>query len=236
MAATRWVTACLCVVACFGCSSSEFQTAPADDAGATDTGIAPTDSTTTDGRPLCIVPPAATGSESAFCNFESKVYSRCGQCEDCRQTNENGCVQFGGALSASFKQALVECQDVLACGEYASYVSDKCMQPKIAAAVPTAEQKAAKDAYCAACPTNTAECAGFFDLSSFTGMDAGADAGTNKGIGWAVMISSDDIAKQIATDCKGGLNCNPYVYQYCASQKFCNRTPPDACNKGFCGK
>lgn len=232
MAASRFGALGIGVVL-LGCSSSEFQTAPADDA-AIDTGSTTSDAT--DAKPLCIIPPAATGTENAFCNFESKVYSRCGQCEDCRQTNENGCVQFGGALSAAFKQALVDCQDVLACGEYQSYITDKCVAPKLAAAAPTDAQKAARDAYCAACPANVEECNGFFDVTTFTGGDAGPDAGNNKGAGAMVLISSDEIAKQIATECKGGLNCNAGIYQLCGLGKFCNRTPPDACNKGFCGK
>ena len=239
MNASRWraafgVSACSAIVAVsVACSSSDFQTAPADDTGTTaDT----TSGDATDSKPLCIVPPAATGSENAFCTFQSKVSSRCGQCEDCRQTNENGCVQFGGALSAAFKQALVDCEDVLACGENTSYVSDKCVAPKLAAAAPTDAQKAARDAYCAACPANLEECKNYFDVTSFTGGDAGADAGNTKGAGAIVLIASDEIANTIATACKGGLNCNVGIYQLCSVGKFCNRVPPDSCNKGFCGK
>jgi hypothetical protein len=225
----RWgVTPCFAlVVACFGCSSSEFQTAPAGDGGNTDTSTV-ADTT----RPLCVTPPTATGKEATFCEFEARLFSRCGQCEDCRQTNLNGCVQWAGALSESFKTTLMACADVLACGDYTNYATDKCVAEKSATVTPTSAQKAAKDAYCAACPLNAYECDHFFD---FAGGDAGADAGP-RGIGAMVMYASDEIVKSITDGCKGGLSCNAAGYQLCSVGKFCNQTAPDACNKGFCFK
>jgi hypothetical protein len=233
MTAARWrlfATPCVVVIACLGCSSSEFQTAAGEDAAGTDTATTGDTATGPDTtKPLCVTPPTATVGETAFCNFEAELFSRCGQCESCRQTNLNGCVQFGDALSKAFKEALIACKDVMACGDYTTYANDKCVQEKLAAAVPTDKQKAAKDAYCTKCPTNADECAHFFDFSK---ADAGPDAGA-RGIGEVVMIASDDIVQLITDGCGGGIGCNPALYGACSIGKFCGKTAPDACKTGF---
>jgi hypothetical protein len=224
------------------CSSSNFETAPSSDSGASvdgttdDTGGTGGDTgagSETDGsKPLCVIPPTAVGGEGSFCQFEAELFSRCGQCEACRQTNLNGCVQLGDALSATFKSALLACKDVIACGDYTTYVNDPCVHEKLLGATLTAAQKAAKDDYCAKCPSNVQECASFFDVS---GGDAGPDAGV-RGIGAFVLISDDAVVKNITTKCSGGLNCNPYVYELCSGGKVCDATAPDACKSGACGK
>lgn len=225
---------CGCVGAC---SSSDFTTAPAEDAAdgavALDTG-GPSDvgDTSGDATKLCVVPPAAVGAEGDFCAFEAALFSRCGQCEACRQTNLNACVTLGDALSPTFKAALIACKDVIECGDYTTYGNDPCVRAKLAASAPTAAQQAAKDDYCAKCTANAAECAHFFDVG---GGDAGPDAGIG-GIGLFVLISNDKLAGDMKSGCSGGLNCNGYVYELCTGGKVCNATAPDACKSGVCGK
>ena len=223
------------VFALGGCSSGDFATAPVGEAGPTEDGATDTaavDGTKTDTASLCVTPPSAVAGEGDFCNFEATLFSRCGQCESCRQTNLNSCVSFGDALSNAFKGALLACRDTLACGDYTTYAADPCVREKAFGAKPTKAQQAAKDAYCAACPANKAECEAFFDVG---GGDAGPDAGT-RGIGAVVLIANDAIDKTIADQCSGALNCNPGLYYLCSAAKFCNQTAPDACKSGFCGK
>ncbi len=216
------------------CNSSDFSTAPGGDDVGSDVSNSSdgSDGSGADATKLCVLPPAAVGTEKEFCDFEATLFSRCGQCETCRQTNLNACVTLGAALSPTFKAALFACKDVIACGDYTTYGNDPCVRAKLAAATPTAPQLAAKDDYCAKCTTNVAECKHFFDVG---GGDAGADAGVG-GIGLYVLISNDKLAADIKTACSGGLDCNPYVYELCSGGKLCNATAPDACKSGVCGK
>lgn len=222
-----------------GCSSADFQTAAPIDAGdagdsGDDTARPVTDSAASlDTAPGCVVPPVKLGGEAEFCNTVAYIFSRCGQCEACRQTDLNDCVAFGDTLSDGVKQALVACRDTVACGDYKTYFDDPCVRDHVLKAGLDPQQLAARTEYCAKCPSNAYECENFFGKKDPA--DAGADAGT-AGIGVILVVASDPVAKSIVDGCSGGINCNPTVYELCSAGKFCGAVAPDACKSGFCGK
>lgn len=211
-----------------GCSSGDFQTAPSTDTG---TSADTNDSTI----PMCIVPPAATGSEGDLCRALADYYSRCKHCEDCVQTNVNSCISFGSALSKMYKNAFIACKDQIKCdGDVNTIAGDKCVIDHLSPADLSAKQIEAKDKYCALCSTtNKSECDNFFGRPA--GTDAGADAGV-AGIGSYVVVAGDDSVQTMITDCTNAINCNPALYFFCTQSKFCAPFPKDACGSKFCGK
>ncbi len=181
-----------------------------------------------DGAPAasCVIPPLATGGEAAFCALETKLFAQCNQCQACRQTDLNNCVALGDALSATFKSALDACSTSIGCGDYTTYAGDPCVRTRLANASPTTAQTLAKTKYCSQCATSTTDCLDYFKPAA---SDGGAP-----GIGYIVLLSSDDIATSIATSCSS--SCGPLAYQACAIGQFCAGQAKDACGTGYCGK
>jgi hypothetical protein len=180
----------------------------------------------------CVQAPTVTGNETDFCDLEVQLDTRCGQCEACRQTNANNCVAIGSVLSASFKNALEQCEAQLPCGNYSSLANAPCISAPVLASGPTAAQAAVKDAYCNACASNVGECSSFFEPAD-AGTQAGVDAGVS-GIGFLALLVNDTIAGQITANCIGGINCRPDLFELCDVAKFCASQGPDACDAGFC--
>jgi len=223
----RWIST-ISFVACgvVACGGTQFTAA--SDAGVS----APQGDAQGDDGPAastCVTPPSATGDEADFCTLEAHLFDGCKQCEACRQTDLNNCVALGDALSATFKSALDTCADQVACGDYTTYAGDPCVRAKLANAAPTSDQALAKTKYCTQCETSatgTTDCLDFFDPAQ---TDGGA-----AGIGYIVLLSSDDIATSIATACSS--DCGAVLYQACAITQFCKGQAADACGTGYCGK
>jgi hypothetical protein len=223
------------LVAAGGCGGSAFTSAPADasaDDGSTgndgsgngDATMPPPDAA----PPMCILPPNGVGNEADFCAFEARLFSRCGECEQCHQLDANDCVSLGNTLSPSFKAALKACESQLGCGTISSYAGSSCVRAQLQAAGVTPSQEAVKTAYCTACPTNTAECNGFFDLSK----DGGPD-----GFGAFALVVSDAIDQQIVTTCSGtSPKCDGTSYGICMALLFCGNgaAPHGHCPMGLC--
>jgi hypothetical protein len=177
-----------------------------------------------DGAALCLTPPSKTGDEADFCSVETTLYSQCGECEACHQTDLNNCVALGDALSATFKSALGDCASQIASCDDTTYAGNSCVSAKLATATPTAAQASTKLQYCTKCATDVTGCTTFFQPAT----DAGA-----AGIGLIVLLASDDVATSIASTCSS--DCGADVYELCAVGQFCKTQAPDACpGSGFC--
>jgi hypothetical protein len=178
----------------------------------------------------CVTAPPSTGSEGAFCDLEAKLFTACGQCEACRQTDLNDCASLGADLSVAFKSALGACQGPgqIPCGDYSTYGSAPCVAGGLATNAHSATQTAAATAYCGRCggAAGATSCdAGFFQPPQSDGGAAGP--------GYMVLLASDAIVSSITTSCStvcGGL------YAACAVVQFCKTQQPDACKTGYCGK
>jgi hypothetical protein len=221
------------VVGADGCGGSAFT---ASDAGASppdagrDTGAVESGSPES-GTPACILPPNGVAGEGAFCSFLSAKWSACGNCEPCRQLDANDCVSLGDTLSAGFKNALQTCAPRLACTDLttlAALANDPCVRAQLGAQRPTAAQQAAQMAYCLACPTNTAECQSFFDLTP--------DAGATAGFGIWALVLNEAFDQQIASSCSGTTThyCDALGYAVCAGALFCAKAPHSHCAQGLC--
>jgi hypothetical protein len=177
---------------------------------------------------MCIVPPNGVGNERDFCNLEAQVFSTCGECEACRQLDENACVGLGDALSIGFKSALTACQSTLGCDDITTYGQNPCIRGKLTAAPPDPAQVAAKNAYCTACPNNHFECANYFNLAP--------DAGAGSGFGIWALTMSDSLTLQIAQTCSGSNppHCDAAGYLICGALLFCGTAPHTNCTKGLC--
>jgi hypothetical protein len=206
------------------CGGSEFTTASPEGGDEISVEGGAADSTLADVF-ACVIPPSASGNEESFCATEGAILNRCRECERCRQADLNNCVAFGDGLSDAFKAALKTCEDQLACGSFAQYSTDPCVTAQLRNTSPTQAQMAAQTAYCTACPNSTADCSNFFHVST--------DGGAN-GPGYVLLLLSDAVAAKTSQQCSGGLNCNAALYGYCAYQRFCAGTGPDACDGGLC--
>jgi hypothetical protein len=214
------------------CSSADFQTAD-NDSGTTGDGTAGDTGGGGDTTPGCILPPAATGTETEFCNAVADVYSRCGNCEACKQSNANNCIQFGDGISAAYKKAFVACKNDINCGDYSAWAGDPCIKAQLQSATWSAKQNEVKDAYCTTCPAQAFECAHFFD---FSGADAGADAGSSE-LGAFVALGSDTTAQAILDKCiSAGFDCTAIGFGLCSAGAFCDPMPHEACGSKFCNK
>jgi len=211
------------------CSSADFETA-SDSGTSSDTSAGDGSG---DSAPGCILPPAATGTETDFCNAVADVYSRCGNCEACKQSNANNCIQFGDAISDAYKKAFVACKETISCGDYAAWAGDPCVVAQLQTATWSAKQIAVKDKYCSTCPAQAFECAHFFD---FGGGDAGADAGSS-GLGAFVALGNDTTAQNILDKCvSAGFDCSAVGFGLCSAGPFCDPMPREACGSKFCNK
>jgi hypothetical protein len=227
-------TVALVALAPLACSSANFDTA-SNDTGATDGGGDTfSGSDTTDGTKGCVVPPAATGSETDFCNAVADVYSRCGNCEPCRQANANNCIQFGDGISEGYKKAFVACKDTLTCGDFAAWGGDPCILAQLQSATWSAKQNAVRDKYCSMCTAQKFECDHFFDFGASG--DAGPDAGQDT-LGAFVALGNDTTAQNILDHCfASAIDCNPIAFALCTAGAFCDPMPHDACGSKFCNK
>jgi hypothetical protein len=224
------------------CSSADFTTTNDDsgtngDGSSNDSGGGDTSGGGEGGdtTPGCILPPAATGGETEFCDAVADVYSRCGNCEACRQANANNCIQFGDGISVAYKKAFVACKDTLTCGDFAAWASDPCIVTQLQSATWSAKQTEAHDKYCATCTAQKYECDHFFDIGGGGG-DAGADAGTG-GLGGFVALGNDTTAQAIIDKCiSAGFDCTAIGFGLCSATAFCDPMPHDACGSKFCNK
>jgi hypothetical protein len=222
------------------CSSADFTTAGDDsgtsgDGSSTDSGVGGGDTSTNDTTPGCILPPAATGTETDFCNAVADVYSRCGNCEPCRQNNANNCIQFGDGISAAYKKAFVACKDSLTCGDFAAWAGDPCIKAQLEGATWSAKQLEAKDKFCATCTAQKFECDHFFDLAGVGG-DAGPDGGTFD-LGGFVALANDTSVQNMIDHCiAAGIDCTAIGFALCTASAFCDPMPHDACGSKFCNK
>lgn len=222
------------------CSSADFETASdsgttGGDGSTTDSGVGGDTTGGGDTTPGCILPPTATGTETDFCNAVADVYSRCGNCESCRQSNANNCIQFGDGISVAYKKAFAACKDVVSCGDYTAWASDPCVVAQLQTATWSAKQLEARDKYCATCITQKFECDHFFDIAS-GGTDAGPDAGSG-GLGGFVALGNDTTAQAVIDKCiSAGFDCSPIGFGLCSATAFCDPMPKDACGSKFCNK
>jgi hypothetical protein len=181
------------------------------------------------GASTCVTPPTSTGDEADFCALETKLFDKCAPCEACLQTDLNNCVALGDVLSASFKGALDACSDQIGCGDYEGFANQPCVTGKLANATPTGAQSEAKTKYCTGCAasaTGATDCLDFFKPPPGDGGVAG--------VGYIVLLSSDDVATSIETKCSTA--CGAVLYGACAVTQFCSGQAKDACGTGYCGK
>jgi len=178
----------------------------------------------------CVSLPSNTGGEQQFCEDEQYIFTKCGNCEQCRKDDLQVCRTLGDTLSDAFKKAIHDCRDSNICGDYTTYANSACVRQKFSGSQPTSAQRDARDQYCQQCPQNPNECAHFFDL----GGDAGV--GSTSGIGAYVLVASDAIVNTMNDGCNGATNCPPLAYQLCTGQKLCAAAPADKCKTGFCFK
>lgn len=213
------------------CSSDTFTAAPSTDGGGAE-GSTPADSGANDGGDAgqgCLLAPVATAGEKAFCDFYAAAYSRCGDCEPCRQADVNNCIALGDALSEDFKTAVIGCAAHETCAEIEKldFGTNDCVQAALALAPPSAAQAAAKDAYCTDCadagPNAVEGCNHFF---------VAGDGGMGAGVGAFVFILNDTAAAKIEADCTG--SCAPVGYGLCSAVRACNYLPKTQCSSGLC--
>jgi hypothetical protein len=220
------------------CGGQTFTVSAADGGGTTpggDAGSGEQDAGGGDAAPPCVTEPSNTGGEQQFCDDEQHIFSKCGNCESCRQQDLNDCRTLGDVLSDGFKKALHDCRDSNICGDYTSYAGSPCVRQEFAASQPTSAQKAARDQYCKLCQlTNPNECAHFFDL----GVDAGA--GATSGVGVYVLVASDPIANTMTSGCSAATPtpspCGALAYLACTGAKLCAAAPAENCKTGICAK
>jgi hypothetical protein len=178
--------------------------------------------------PACILPPNGVGTEGAFCSLLATKSSTCGECEACRQLDENDCVALGDTLSVAFKDALAACAPRLGCGDLSMLTNNQCVREQLGAVPQNAAQQAVKSAYCAACPANMAECVSFFDFTP--------DAGASAGLGIWAMTLNEALDQQIAATCSGATapHCDAFTYSVCGGLVFCGKAPHSHCMHGLC--
>ncbi len=213
------------------CSSDTFTAAPSTDDGGAEAAT-PADSGTGDGGdggPGCLLAPVATGGEKAFCDYYAAAYSKCGNCEPCRQADVNNCIALGDALSEAFKNAVIGCAAQETCTEVEKldFGTNDCVQAALALATPSPAQAADKDAYCVNCadagPNALEGCNHFF---------VAGDGGTGAGVGGFVLILNDTAAAKIGADCAS--SCAPVAYGLCSAVRSCNFLPKTQCSTGLC--
>jgi hypothetical protein len=215
------------------CSSDTFTASPSTDDGGAE-GSTPADSGGSDsggdsGAPGCLLSPAATGGEKAFCDYYAAAYSRCGDCQPCRQADVNNCIVLGDALSENFKAAVIACAAEETCAEVAKldFGTNPCVQAALALATPSAAQAAAKDAYCMDCADagpNAVEGCNHFLVAG--------DGGTGAGVGAFVELLNDTAAAKIEADCTS--MCGPAAYELCSVGRACTYLPKTQCTSGLC--
>jgi hypothetical protein len=213
-----------------GCGGAAFTEGDADvapDATAGDSSQAESGPEAETSAPGCILPPNGVGNEGEVCSILASTASGCGECEMCRQLDVNDCVALGDTLSDAFKNALQECSSRLGCGDLSSLVNNNpCIRAHLAAAAPNVVQQAVRTAYCKACPSNVAECQGFFDLS--------IDGGTT-GYGLWAMVLDDSLDEQIISTCSSSTppHCDAVGYNVCGALLFCGKAPHSHCPHGL---
>jgi hypothetical protein len=219
-----------------GCGGSAFTAGPPDATSAATSDSAPEvargDSTQPEsgtpdaGAPACILPPNGVDGEGDVCSILAAAASACGQCEACRQLDENDCVALADTLSDAFKNALRACASKLGCGDLSSLTSNPCIREQLGAAVPTSAQEDVRAAYCKACPTDQAQCQGFFDFTP--------DAATT-GYGVWAMVLNDSLGQQIVSLCSSNTpHCDALGYSVCGAVVLCGKAPHSHCPHGLC--
>lgn len=172
--------------------------------------------------PPCDLPSGAPANH-AFCEAVASFYGRCGQCKVCATENLRNCQQRGGAVSEAHRAAIIACPDDAPCSSRASIVG--CIAERMASATPTPAQIQAKSAYCAACGAKyAAECDGYFDVNAETG---------EHGVGYNVLLASDDTVKRAKTACAAA--CEKSGYAACVGRILCTDSGGDSCgDNGAC--
>jgi hypothetical protein len=160
------------------------------------------------------------------CSILATTASECGECEMCRQLDENDCVSLGDTLSDAFKSALQEYSARLGCGDLAQLTNNPCIRAHLGATPRNVVQQGVQAAYCKACPSNTAECQSFFDMTG--------DAGTS-GYGIWAMVLNDSLDQQIISTCSlASPHCDALGYGVCGALVFCGKAPHSHCPHGLC--
>jgi hypothetical protein len=217
------------LIAAGGCGGSTFTAAAPDAAtdGTTGDSSQPEAGPGEGGAPACILPPNGVDGEGEVCSILASTASACGQCEACRQLDENDCVTLADTLSDAFKNALRTCASKLGCGDLASLTTNPCIRAQLGATMPTSGQQDVRTAYCKACPTNQTECQGFFDFRP--------DAGANTGFGIWAMVLNDSLNQQMVSVCSGtSPHCDALGYGVCGGLLFCGKAPHSHCPHGLC--
>jgi hypothetical protein len=219
-----------------GCGGSAFTAGPPD-ATSVATSDSGADATTGDssqpesgahdtGVPACILPPNGVDGEGEVCSILATTASACGECEACRQLDENDCVSLADTLSDAFKNALRTCASKLGCGDLSSLTNNPCIRAQLGAAMPTSAQQDVRAAYCKTCPTNQAECQGFFDF---------APDAASAGYGIWAMVLSDSLDAQLVSVCSStSPHCDALGYGVCGALVFCGKAPHSHCPHGLC--
>jgi hypothetical protein len=181
----------------------------------------------------CVTTPADAGDEATFCALETTLFTRCGECEACHQTDLNACAALGDSLSAAFKSALASCESQVLCGDYSTYGANPCVASALTSSTKSDAQIQAAAAYCEKCePTNIASCeTAYFDPPQ--------PDGGSYGPGYLVLLANDATASAIQTTCAPAMtvsiSCSAAAvaaYELCAANQFCKAEPAEACGTG----
>jgi hypothetical protein len=175
--------------------------------------------TSTSGHTCTLTPP----TQDAFCKALAHYDEGCGHCQDCTAQNLQNCAKAESAASVAYQSAFIACQDGASCNGDPHY--SKCVEQKMASAVPTAAQDQARVAYCTACSgTNTADCTNFFSVDPASGKN---------GAGYNILLYGDAIASQAAMMCSR--TCDLFRYSICVALLACGPSGGDFCaDGGFC--
>jgi hypothetical protein len=176
----------------------------------------------------CVTEPVDAGDEATFCALETELFTRCGECEACRQSDLNDCAALGDSLSTAFKSALGSCESQVLCGDYSTYGTNPCVAAALTNSTKSSAQISAATTYCSKCAVTSGLSACVTDYFQPPQPDGGS-----AGVGYIVLLGNDTTAAAVQSACTPGLTCPAAAtYELCAVGQFCKAEPTEACSAG----
>jgi hypothetical protein len=188
----------------------------------------------------CVTAPGDAGAESDFCALETRLFTTCGDCTACYQTDLNECAALGESLSTAFKSALASCESQLVgnhvCNNYSTYGTNPCVAAALTNSTKSSAQIAAATTYCSKCAATSGLSACVTDYFQPPQPDGGS-----AGVGYVVLLGNDTTAAAVQASCTPSpvtpLSCltgTVDAYELCALNQFCKDEPTEACSTGIC--
>jgi hypothetical protein len=184
----------------------------------------------------CVTEPGDVGDEATFCGLEATLFTKCGECDACHQSDLNECAALGDSLSTAFKSALASCESQLLanhlCNNYSTYGTNPCVAAALTNSTKSSAQISAATTYCSKCAVTSGLSACVTDYFEPPQPDGGS-----AGVGYIVLLGNDTTAAAVQSACSSGLTCPATAtYELCAVAQFCKAEPAEACSStsDFC--